>query len=45
MEKKVNTMEINLIARNSKYYVIWTTLSKLIWQKKKWLQIMKIFFF
>jgi len=29
--------EINLITRNSKYYVIWTShkLSKLLWQKKK----------
>jgi len=26
--------EIGLINRNSKYYVIWTTLSKLIWRKK-----------
>jgi len=40
--------EINLITRNSKYYVISELhkLSKLIWQKKKmlWLQTVKIFF-
>jgi len=36
--------EIDLITRNSKYYVIWTTWIKLIWQKKMlWLQIINIF--
>jgi len=39
---------IDLIIRNSKYYVIWTTYKisvDLTKEKMLWLQIMKIFFF